>query len=80
MVTPAEVEDRIPEEEEVAQVVRGLRGRRSVGMSVMQVEDLKVRFQEASRETKPVKHWWRLLVRIIYRTFADGLVPDEVAW
>ena len=80
LVMPAEVEYGVPEEAEVAQAVQGLKGGIEVVRSGMQVEYLKGWFQEASREKNPVKHWWRLLVRIIYRKFADGLVPDEVAW
>ena len=36
--------------------------------------------REASSETNPVNHQWRLLVRLIFRTFKDGLVPEELAW
>ena len=35
---------------------------------------------EASRKTDPMKHWWHLLVRLIQRTFKDGVVMEEVAW
>ena len=27
-----------------------------------------------------VRSLWRLLVRLIHRTFEDGLVPEEVVW
>ena len=46
----------------------------------MQVEDLKGWFQEDSREKNQVRRRWRLLVRLIRRTFEDGVVPEEVAW
>ena len=46
----------------------------------MRAEYLKGWSWEASWEKNPVKIRWRLLVRIIQRTFKDGLVPDEVVW
>ena len=46
----------------------------------MRVEDLKGWLREASRETNPVNHQWRLLVRLIQKTSKDGVVPEEVAW
>ena len=27
-----------------------------------------------------MNHQWRLLVRLIFRTFKYGLVPEELAW
>ena len=44
----------------------------------MGAEDLMGWLQEASRDENPVKHWWRLLVRLIQMTFEDGVVPEEV--
>ena len=46
----------------------------------MQVEDLKGWLQEDSREKNQVRRRWRLLVRLIRRTFEDGVVPGEVVW
>ena len=74
LVMPAEVEYGVPEEAEVAQAVQGLKGGIEVVLSGMRVEYLKRWFQEASREKNPVKHWWRLLVRLIQRKFEDGFV------
>ena len=65
MVTPAEVEEGIPGEEELAQAVRSLKRGRSGSPLVMRVEGLKEWLKGASRETNPVTHWWWLLVRLI---------------
>ena len=46
----------------------------------MREEELKEWLREASRETKPVKHWLRLLVRLIQKNSEDGSVLEEVAW
>ena len=46
----------------------------------MWAEDLKGWLRDASRKNKPIKHRWRLMVRLIHRTFEDGVVPEEVAW
>ena len=74
------VEDRIPGEAEVVKVVQGLKRSRASGSSGMRSEDLKGWLREASRDTNPVKHWWRLLVRLIQKTPENGMVPDEVVW
>ena len=65
MVTPAELVERIPAEEELVQAVRSLKRGRSGSLLGMRVEDLKEWLKVASRETNPVTHWWRLLVRIV---------------
>ena len=75
LVLPAAVEDRIPGEEEMAQAVRILKRCRSGGPSGMRAEDPKEWLGEAPRETNPVTHQWRLLVRLIQKTFEDGAVP-----
>ena len=80
MLTLEAVEDGIPAEEEVVQAVRRLRRGRDGGLLGMRAEDLNGWLREASRETDPVTHWWRLLVRIIQKTFEDGAVPEEVEW
>ena len=77
---PAAVEDRIPEEAEVSQAVWGLKRGRSGGPLGMRVEDLKGWLRGASICTNPVKHQCQLLVRLIQKTFKDGVVPEEVAW
>ena len=41
---------------------------------------MKEWFREESRETDLVTHRWRLLVRLIQKTFNDGAVPEELAW
>ena len=46
----------------------------------MRTKGLKGWMQEASREANPVKHRWRLLVRLIQKTFKYRVVPEEVAW
>ena len=63
----------------MAQVVWILNRGRARGLSGMKEED-KGWLIEASREMEPVTHWWRLLVRIIQKTFEDGAVPEEVEW
>ena len=80
LVTPAAVEDGIPQEAEEEQTVRVLKRGRDGGPSSMQAEVLRGWLREASRETNPVKHRWRLLVRLIHKTFKDKVVPEEVEW
>ena len=80
MVMPSEVEDGVPEESDITQVVRGLKGGRLGGLLGMQAEDIKGWLREASWEKNPVKRRWRLLVRLIQRTFEDWVVPEEVTW
>ena len=53
---------------------------RSGGPSGMRAEDLEEWLREASRETNPATHWWRLLVRIIQNNFDDGAVPEDLEW
>ena len=80
MVTPSEVDNRVTDEAEIEQSVKGLNGGRADGPSGMQAEDLKGWSQEASREKNLVRRWWRLLSRLIQRMFEDGVLPEEVAW
>ena len=80
LVIPAEVEDGLPEESEIEQAVRGIKGGRAGGPSGMQTEDLKGWLRKASMYNNPVRRRWRLLVGLIQRTFKDGVVPEEVAW
>ena len=77
LVFPAEVEDGVPEEAEISQAVRGLKGGRAGGLSGIRAEDLiKGWLQEASRDNNLVRRQWRLLVRLIQRTSKDGVVPE----
>ena len=46
----------------------------------MRVEDLKGWLQGGLREKNLVTRRWRLLVRLIQRTFEDWVVPEEVTW
>ena len=78
LVSPAEVEDRVSEEAEIVQAVRGLKGGRAGGLSGIRAEDLKGWLCEASREKNLVRRRWRLLVRLTRRTFEDGVVSEEV--
>ena len=55
-------------------MVRGLKRGVLGGLSGMRAEDLKGWLQEASREKNPVRRQWQLLVRIVKRTFEDGVV------
>ena len=45
----------------------------------MRAEDIKGWFKEASQEKNMVIRWWRLLVRLIQRTFEDGVVIEEAS-
>ena len=76
LVTLAAVENGILGEEEVAQAVRIFKRGRAGVPSGMRGEDLKRWLRDSSRETDPVTHWWRLLVRLIQKTFEDGAVPE----
>ena len=80
MVTLEEVDDGVLEEAAIEQVVGGLKGGKAVGPSGMRAEYLKGWLWEASREKNPVSRRWRLSVRLIQRTFKDGVVPKEVEW
>ena len=46
----------------------------------MWAEDQKGWLREPSPEKNRVRIRWRLLVRLIQRTFKDRVVPEEVAW
>ena len=80
MVTLAAVEDGILGEEEVVQAVRILKRGGAGGTLAMRAEDLKEWLRKASRETKLVIHWWRMLIILIQNIFKDGAVPGNVAW
>ena len=80
MVTPEDVDNGFPEEMDIEEVMRGLKGGREGGMSVIQEKDIKGWLRESLREKNSVRRRWRLLVRIIQRTFEDGMVPEEVMW
>ena len=64
----------------MAQAVWYLKRGRAGGPSGMSAEDLKGWLREASRETEPVKHWWKLMVRLIQKTFEDKGMLEEVTW
>ena len=53
---------------------------RADGPSGMRSKELKEWLREASRETNPVTHRLRMLVRLVQNTFKDGTVTEEVAW
>ena len=64
----------------MAQAVQVIKRGRSGDPLVMRAENLKGLLLEASRETNPVNHWWRLLVRLIHKTFEERVVTEKVAW
>ena len=79
-VMPAAVDDEVPEEAEIEQLVRSLKGGILGGPFRMLTKDKKGWLGEASRERNMVSIRWWLLVRLIQRTFKDEVVPKEVAW
>ena len=46
----------------------------------MRAEDLKERLLEAMQEKNLERRRRQLLVKIIQRTFKDGVVPDKLTW
>ena len=76
LVTPSEVKDGVPEEVEIVQAVRGLKGGRASGLSGMWAEYIKGCLQEASMEKNMVMRWWWLLVRLIQRTLGCRVLPE----
>ena len=69
LVTPVKVEYGVTEEEDIVQAAKDLKGGRAGGLLGMRAEELKVHLQEALRENNPVRRRWRLLVRLIQKTF-----------
>ena len=65
LVTPSEVENGVPKEAEVAQLVWKFKGGRAGRLLDMWAEDLKGWLREASRDKNQMKSRWRLLVSLI---------------
>ena len=75
LVQLTEVNGGVSTEAEVKLAVRGLKGRRSGGLSGMREEDLKGWRKRAKQEKETEGKRWDLVVRLVHVMFRDGTVP-----
>ena len=80
LVRQSDIEDGIPTGTEVETAVKGMKGGRVGGPSLMRIEDLNGWIQEAKRKKEPVRRRWELLVRLVQQKFEDGTPPEELVW
>ena len=70
------VDDGIPEDEEIAWVIHRLRLNRSIGPSVMQVEQLCQWLIYGTRYNTPGATNWLKFVAIMQAVFCDGMLAE----
>ena len=80
LVFQSDIEDIVPMEADILEVVRGLMRGRAGGPLGMGAEDLKGWVREATRKKEPVRRRWEILVRLVHQAFGDGTPPEEFAW
>ena len=83
-VQPFDIKDDVPEEPEIRAVVKGLRNGRAGGASGMCAEHIKQWLRDMIVEEEDGKEGlgdkWRLFIELIQIVWAEGEIPQQMAW
>lgn len=80
LVDGFEIPDNVPDEDEIAEALKKLRSGKAPGPSGLRVDQLKVWYQQATREENPVLRPWRLLVTLVRHIWETSELPTEMTW
>ena len=80
LVAPFDIDDVVPEPDEIADAIRGLRNGKSPGPSKVRAEHLKEWVKEAYRDVDPYQGNWDRVVDLIQTCFRERQVPTQMSW
>jgi hypothetical protein len=79
-VAPFTVDDTCPTEEEIAAAVRRLRAHKAPGPSGMRTDHLKGWLAAATKEKRPDRTQWDVLVTLVGHMWQTGELPTMLPW
>jgi len=80
LVAPFDIDDVVPEPDEIADAIRGLRNGKAPGPSQVRAEHLKEWVEEAERKVDPYQGNWDRVVDLIQTCFRERQVPTQMSW
>ena len=80
LVAPFDIDDVVPEPDEIAEAIPGLRNGKSPGPSKIRAEHLKEWVEEATWEKDPYQGNWNRVVDLIQTCFRERRVPTQMSW
>ena len=80
LVAPFDIDDVVPEPDEIADAIRGLKNGKSPGPSKVRAEHLKEWVEEAYRDVDPYQENWDRVVDLIQTCFRERQVPTQLSW
>ena len=80
LVAPFDIDDAVPEPDEIAQAVRGLKNGKSSGPSRVRAEHLQKWVEEAYREEYPYQGNWDRVVDLVQTCFQEQQVSTQMSW
>ena len=79
-ITPFDVADDVPSEEEIASIVRKFKQGKAPGPSGIRTDHLKDWLKAASWLDEPDPSHWNALVALVQHVFATGEVSTQMTW
>ena len=80
LVAQFNIDDVVPEPDEIAGAIRRLRNKKSPGPTKIRAEHIKEWVKEAYREHHPYQGNWNRVVDLIQNCFRDQQVPTQLSW
>ena len=80
LVAPFDIDDVVPEVDEIAEAVRRLRNGKAPGPSKVRAEKLKEWLLEATRQENPERENWNRVVKLVQLCFKERQVPTQLSW
>ena len=80
LAAPFDIDDVVPESDEIADTIQELKNGKSPGPSNVRAEHLKEWVQEAYREDHPYQGNWNRVVDLIQSCFQEQQVPSQMSW
>ena len=80
IVAPFDIDDAVPEPDEIAKAVCGLKNGKSPGPSKLRAEHLKEWVEEAFREEHLYQGNWDRVVELIQTCFQEQQIPTQMLW
>jgi hypothetical protein len=80
LVAPYDIDDVVPEVDEIAEAVRRLRNGKAPGPSKVRAEKLKEWLLEATRQENPDRENWNRVVKLVQLCFKERQVPTQLSW
>ena len=80
LVAPFDIDDVVPDVDEIAEAVRRLRNGKAPGPSKVRAEKLKEWLFEATRQENPELENWNRVVELVQLCFRERRVPTQLSW